>query len=216
LDETENTQDGKTSGDEKGTSEKTHTDKEVAEIKRNAESDALANAGRATAAAEKATKIANDAITKLKKAEERAYETDRERYKDDVTQLTAIEARRREGTITAELDSTRQELSEERGKREAAEEKVNESTKERNAREIATRLNVEPNLLGELSRLTDGSVEAIEANMLPKLGEVKKPLQIDQGGGTGGASGRKPTLGELKASDPIETDKKVNSGEWTL
>ena len=91
-----------------------------------------------------------------------------------------------------------------------------ESTKERNAREIATRLKVDPNLLGELSKLTDGSTEAIEvkANMLPKVGEPAPALRADPGGGTGSASGKKPSLEELQGSNPEDTIKKFESGEW--
>ncbi|KKL85372.1 hypothetical protein LCGC14_1955400 [marine sediment metagenome] len=216
MDETEKNQDVETSGEETGTSE-TYTEEQITEIRRKAESDALSKAGRATAAAEKATKIANKAVADLKKAEERAYQRDRELYQEDPKTLSGLEAERRERDLHAELEEVEQKLSDMTELHDIAEEKVGKSTKERNAREIATRLNVDPNLLGRLSALTDGSTEAIEAEarLLPKLSQVPQ-IVSDSGRGGGVGSAKKPTLEELKASDPFETQKKVDTGVWVL
>ena len=65
-----------------------------------------------------------------------------------------------------------------------------EATKERNAREIASRLSVNANLLAKLAKSTDGSTEAIEeiAKELPKKGE-DKTLKADSGKTIGGSGG---------------------------
>lgn len=52
----------------------------------------------------------------------------------------------------------------------------------------------------------------LEKEILIKHGLLK--TETGQPSGTGGS--RKPTIDELKASDPFETKKKVDSGEWVL
>ena len=186
MDGTENQQDGITSVETKETS-KTYTETEVVERERQARSNALADANRAKVEAEKANKAATDALARIAQIQRANDDADRERYRDDPEKLSAIEAGRRERDTTAKLEDTERELNEERDKRTVAESKVNDSTKERNAREIATRLNVNPDLLGDLSKLTDGSVEAIEvkAQMLPKVTETKD-LNPDSNNSIGG------------------------------
>ncbi len=166
---------------DKGTeTSNTYSEAQVAEIRRKAESDALANAGRATAAAEKATKIATDAIAKLKKSEDRAYEADRNTYRDEPDKLSALDANRRERDKDAELDEMRQKLS------EATEARVI-SDRRQNVIEVAGRLGVDPKTLSRFAALTDGSPEAIEAEAkeLPKVGEPRNPLLQDSSKGSG-------------------------------
>ena len=85
---------------------------------------------------------------------------------------------------------------------EEVEKKEGESTKERNAREVATRLGVDPKILGRLAQLTDGSIGEIEkeAKGLPKVAEAKDPLKADSGKTMGG--GEKTDEQKLKDRYP--------------
>ncbi len=191
--------------------------KEQMEAERKGKSDALADIGRLKTEATKAIKAAQGAEDRIAKMLEEQDEADRAKYRDEPDKLNAIDERGKRRTAEAKLTKVTQELGEVEERVKAVERKESESTKERNARETAARLNVDPNLLVKLATITDGSPEAIEAEakFLPKLGETKA-LKTDTGTTTGGGVGKKPTLEELKASDPVETDKKVKSGEWLL
>ena len=54
--------------------------------------------------------------------------------------------------------------------------------------------------------------ERIEREVLEKHGLLKGDTTTPSGGG----QGKKPTLEQLQASNPMETMKKVDSGEWVL
>ncbi len=196
---------------------KTITEEQAVERERQARSDTLAEAGRIKAEGERALKAANEAATRFKEIEERAYQADRARYKDEPEKLSALEVNRREGAIKAELDEANRKLSEETVKRESAERLNLESQRKETARVVASRLNVDPTLLSELSILTDGSVEAIEAKakMLTPT-SPPNPVLVNNTKSANTGTGHKPTLEELQASDPFETDKRVQSGEWVL
>ena len=209
-----------TSAQQEDTSEQnpeTFTKEQLEEAGRKAKSDALAEVGRLKTETDKAIKAAQAAEGRIAKMLEDQDEADRTKYRDEPDKLSAINERGRRRDAEAKLANVTQELGEVEERVKAVERKESESTKERNARETAARLNVDPNLLVKLATLTDGTSEAIEAEakFLPKLGETKA-LKTDTGTTTGGGVGKKPTLEELKASDPVETDKKVKSGEWLL
>ncbi len=210
-----------TSAEQTETSEQnpeTFTKEQMVEAGRKAKSDVLAEFGRLKTSTEVAIKSAQAAQARIERMQEEQDELDRAKYRDEPDKLSAITERIGRRNAETKLAKAEQDLSELGGRVEAAERKESESTKERNAREIATRLNVNPTLLAKLAKLTDGSLEAIEveANGLPRLGETKPSLKTDDGKTSGVTSGKKPTLEELQASDPFETQKKVDSGEWKL
>ena len=217
TDGTTTTQDT-TSGKPEETSEQTITLVEAEERIRNAKSDILSETGRAREAAERATKVANDAIARLKDADERAYQSDRERFKDEPEKLSALETRHRESVANDKLVESEKKLSEANERADKAEAENTKVMRRNRASEIAVRLNVSPELLGDLAMLTDGSVEAIEAKakLLTPSGEppVKDPILANTPRSSAPGTGHKPTLEELKASTPFETDKKVKAGEW--
>ncbi len=189
MDDPKETQDTETSETTEGTSDKdpeTFTKEDV----RKARSDALAEVGRHKKAAEdaiKALKATNTRIDQMVKDQEDAELED---AKDDTEKLSAIKERQGKRRAEAELAKVKQESAEKDEKIKLLDEKEVESTKERNAREIASRLGVDAKRLANLAKYTDGSTEAIEeiAKDLPKK-EVKTPLKVDSSK-TVGAGGR--------------------------
>lgn len=221
MDETKGTQGVETSEETKGTSEKepeTFTKEEMDEAARKAKSDALADVGRMKKTADTAIKAAQAAearITQLVKDQEDA---ELEAARDDAEKLSAIKERQLRRQTESELAKVKSERDEKDEELKSANEERAENTKERNAREIASRLSVKnPNQLVKLAKFTDGSTEAIEdiAKELPKQGDTKT-LKVDSGTTIGAGSGKKPTLEEVKAATPAEFDKKVKSGEWKI
>ena len=206
----ENTQD-KSSEESKETS-KTYTETDVVEIQRKADSDARAAIGRATAAAEKATKIANDTLAKLKKEQDRAYEEDRERYRDDATKLSSLEAGRRDRDAQAKLEEAEDKLREANEKTEEADRANKESTSRDNVHKVAERTGVDLEQLSRFAKLTDGSEEAIEAEakMLPKVSEPKAPLLADTGKGTGAVKLTPEMVKNMSSSEKWDRRDEIN------
>ncbi len=219
MDEPKEPQDEPTSEGTEDTSEKepiTFTQKELEEATRKARSDVLAEAGRYKAESERALKAAQAAQKRLDDMQRVQDEADLETHRDEPEKLSAIKERIARRKAESDLEEAMQKLNEKDEKLKELEGKEAESTKERNAREIAARLGIDANRLAKLARFTDGTTEAIEdiAKDLPKLQE-KKPLTTDSGKTKGGA-GKKPTLEEVQAASPAEFDKKVQSGEWVV
>ena len=190
MEGTEEKQDVITSADSKETSEtetETFTKKDVDEAERKGRSNGASEMGRLTKLNTDLIKSSQAIQARLEKRDRDDEERERERYRDEPDKLTAIDERVKRRGVETELADVRQELSEKNERLQEAERKESESTKERNAREIATRLNVDPKLLVRLSKLTDGSSEAIEveAQGLPKLSETKT-LLADSGKTIGG------------------------------
>ena len=200
MDETEGTQDAKTSEDTKGTSEQT-TKTFTEETQAKAVSDALAKAGRtakeltqlgeSTKADRK--QLTDDRVQWRKEKDEEKLESIRD-DPDALKDWTKSKALRDE---KAELDRRERELKVSEEKHAEALKGVVESTKERNAREIATRLNVDSE---PLMKFTDGSTEAMEdlAKSLPKKGETKT-LTPDSGKTIGGETIPGSAKGKMRA-----------------
>ena len=193
MDDPTKTQDVETSEDTKGTSDKdpeTFTKERHDEDVRKAKSDALAEVGRYKKSADdaiKAVKATEARIDQMLKDQEDAELADAE---GNAEKLDAIKERQGKRRAENELAKVRQELDENKEKVRLLDEKEVESTKERNAREIASRLDVDAKRLVKLAKFTDGSTEAIEeiAQELPKRGEAKT-LKVDSGKTTGGSGG---------------------------
>lgn len=166
----------------------TFTKEQVEEQVRKARSDALAETGRLRVESEKAVKLATAAQERLNRMLKAQEEQELESHKDDPEALRRIRAEQKARDLESELEkerSTRTELEERQKLIDAS---VVESTKERNAREIATRLGVDANKLIKLAKYTDGKVESIEeiAKELPKTTNQK--LRVDSGGTIGGSA----------------------------
>ncbi len=181
VDGTESQVDVETSPETKGTS-KTYTEEQTTELVRKAKSDALADVGRLK-------KSAEDALARLNKMVKDQEVAEEETHKDDEPELRRIRSERARREAESNLESERSARTElEEKLRQIDAEKV-VSTKERNAREIATRLGVDAGKLGRLAKFTDGTPEAIEdiARDLPKVTEGKPSLKTDSGRTLGGS-----------------------------
>ena len=205
MDRPRETQDLKSSEELKETSEKepeSFTAEQVGERERKARSDALADIGRYKKSAEdaiKAVKAAEERINRMLKEQE---DSELAAARDEPDKLTLIRERQARRMAESDLAKVRQELSEKDERVKLLDEQEAKSTKERNTREIATRLNVDANRLAKLAKLTDGSLEAIEeiAKELPKKGETA-PLRPDSGKTIGG--GKTYKVGDVhKTLDP--------------
>ena len=173
---------------EKGTSEqpKTYTEEEKAK----AVSDALSAAGRIAKQLDQqreALEAERKQLTASRVQWQREKdEAELEAARDDPDALKSLRARQKQSEREAELDRREQELKISGEKHAEALKGVAQYTKERNAHEIAARLNVDFELL---MKFTDGSTEAMEelAKALPKKGEATI-LRPDSGRTIGGGS----------------------------
>ncbi len=187
MNETKDTQD-ESSEDTKGTSEtETFTKKQLDDARVQGKSDGLSESGRLKKAKEASDKIAERAIARLEKFEKDQEDDELRRAEGDEKQLSAIKERQIRRQAESNLANKNTELEELTEKLRQAEDISGQYTKEQNAREIATRLEVDPKRLVKLAKLTDGSKEAIEelASELPKKGETKS-LRVDSSKTIGG------------------------------
>ena len=202
MDDPKKTQDDKTSEDTKGTSEKepeTFTKEQRDEDVRKAKSDALAEVGRLKKSADDAIKAVKATEARIEKMLKDQEDGELEDARDNAEKLTAIRERQGKRRAEAELAKVQQELDENKERIKLLDEKEVESTKERNAREVASRLEVDAKRLVKLAKFTDGSPEAIEeiAKELPTK-EEKTPLKVDSGKTTGGSAGIPTNLERFK------------------
>jgi hypothetical protein len=156
-------------------------------ILRDKTSAIMADVGRQKAEAERALKAATDAQARLDKLEQDRIQAELEAAKGDPDKLSVIQERQKRRQIESELDKARQELTDKTTKLQSYESKDAESAREKQAREIATKLNVDPAKLVKLARFTDGSADAIEeiAKELPKTG--KASFRADSNAHVGGS-----------------------------
>ncbi len=204
MDEPEKKQDVNTSAETKETSEakpETFTKEQLAEAKQQGKSDGLADVGRLKKENEKLVATSQKLNTRIDRFYKDQDEAELEANKGNPEQLNAIRERQGKRAAESNLDSVTQELDEANQKLKLQDAAMVESTKERKAREVATRLGVDEKRLAKLVRFTDGSDEVIEdiAKELPKKGEAKA-LVVDSSKTTGpsqmpDSSGAKMTAG---------------------
>ncbi len=199
-------QNADTSGGKQETSKDpvTFTSEQVAASNKKAAEDALSAAGRTAKAFEqreaavKASeqKAAAEVLVR-REAELKAIPI------DDAQGLTDLRARHRAEDTISRLAKLESELEEERARGKQRDTEAVQTTQESSTRALAASLNVDPNTLLTLSKLTDGSKEAIEAmaNGLPKTGEAK-PVILSDSGKTGG--GGTLTVEQVKNMSPQE------------
>jgi len=192
LDETEGNQD-KTSEDPKGTSEQTPQTLTEEERTKKAVSDALSAAGRdaktldiregkVKEALTKAEKLQADIKADAEKRAEQKYQEDLANAGDDTLARSKVELNRDLRLAREELDNTKTKLGKRDEELTDARKVAAESTKERNAREIASKYEVDSKTL----LLTDGSVEAMEALAKTLSGKTATTLKPDSGKTIGG------------------------------
>ncbi len=204
TDGTDNKQDNP-SADDKGTS---NGDPETftKESETKAVSDALSAAGRDAKAMEIREGAVKEALTKaeklqtdIKKAADEKVETDYraalDRAGDDPLAKSKVELDHSLKTARAELADTKSDLGKRNEELTDARKVAAESTKERNAREIASKYEVSLELLA----LTDGSVEAMEALAKQISGKEIKPLKPDESKTTGVGTIPESAKGKMKA-----------------
>lgn len=188
MDGTENPKDASASQEsskgEQRTSKETQTfsPEQVAGIAKKATEDALSAAGRTAKDFEQregAIKAERDRMAQEQTAKD---EAELEAARDDLDKLSVIKTRQKTRDTAAELAKTKSELEAEKAKTKEVQEAGVVHTKEQNAREVASRLEVDAETL---IKFTDGSVKAMEelAKSLPKKVETK-PLVVDSGKGS--------------------------------
>ncbi len=178
MDGTETTQDVNTSEKSTETSEvkpDTFTEEQVVVRENKVRSDALADVGRLRKSSESAIKSAQAAEERISRMLKDQDDAELLVHKDEPEKLSAIRERQTRRDAESKLATAEQELEEEKAKTVEAQAVGAKHTKERNAREVASRLNVDAKILAELAIPTDGSVGAIEekAKLLPKKGDAK-------------------------------------------
>ncbi len=180
----------KTPEAEQETPKETYTKEQVAKLKVDFRTAAEAEVGRATLAAQKSAKQAEDsakqaekALVGLNKFKEQARTAELEINKDQPDTLTLIRARYAKEEAEEELATTKAELITVNQEKADLKAETEKSTKEQNAREIAGRFQVDVTDL----LLTDGSKEAME-KLAQKLTKTEgQELRPDQGGSVGGS-----------------------------
>ncbi len=205
TDGTDNKQDNP-SADDKGTSEKEPETLTEEDRTKKAVSDALSAAGRDAKAMEIRESAVKEALTKaeklqtdIKKTADEKVETDYraalDRAGDDPLAKSKVELDHSLKTVRAKLADTQSDLGKRNEELTDARKVAAESTKERNAREIASKYAVSLELLA----LTDGSVESMEALAKQISGKEIKTLKPDESKTTGIVTIPESAKGKMKA-----------------
>ena len=183
MDGVKEKQDVKTSADQKQTS--VVTEEQAQERERKARSDALAEAGRYKAEAEKASRSAQASLERLTRLEQERIEAELEAHKDDPAEIKRIRAEQRASKLEADLAKEREAKTEYETRLQAIEKESAERNKTSISATVAKKFNVDADKLSTLAKLTDGSEKAIEAlaEALPKTSTNFKP---DSNRGVGG------------------------------
>ena len=186
MDDPKDTQGATTSEETKGTSTepKTFTEEQVTASNQKAVSDALSAAGRTAKALEAQQQSITADKERIAQNLKNSDEAELEANRDDPEKLSAVRERQSRRTAETKLAEKELELKNEQAKNTEAQEAGAVHTKEQNAREVATRLNVDAETL---MKYTDGSKEAMEdlAKSLPKKVETKT-VTTDSGETIGG------------------------------
>ena len=184
VDEAKEKQDVKTSADQKQTS--VVTEEQAQERERKARSDALADAGRYKAEAEKASKNAQAALDRLNKIEQERIDADLAAHKDEPAEIRRIRAEEKTRKLEDDLANERQTRTEYESRLKAIETEQLERNKSSVSETVAKKFNVDAVKLSALAKLTDGSEKAIEtlAESLPKVNQ--KSFKPDSNRGVGG------------------------------
>lgn len=205
LDETKETQDesSESTEDTSDKDEETFTKEQLGEAERKGKSDALAEVGRMKKSTENAIKAAQAAETRIDQMIKDQEDAELRAAAGDDEKLSAIKERQLRRVVEANLVKMTSELSEKKEELETANAEKAKNAKERNAREVASRLGVDTKLLVKLAAFTDDTIEAIEeiAKSLPKKGDTKT-LKVDSGKTTGG--GTTLTVKQIEAMSPEE------------
>ena len=171
----------------------TFSQEQVDKMLRDRETSIKADIGRQKAEADKALKAAQAAQKRVDEMLRRQEEAELEANKDDPAELRRIRAEQARKKAESESAEVKAQLDDANARLAEREAKDRERDKENTARDIATRLQVDPVRLAKLAKYTDGSVEAIEevAQDLPKLnpnpppgGGFRPDSNRSHGGGT--------------------------------
>jgi len=204
LGEPNEKQDEKTSVEQEDTS-KQEPETFTKETQAKAISDALAAAGRttkdtdtklkkATEAASKAEKLMVDMKAERERKAEQDYQDALKKADGDPITIRNIKLAREVKTLTDELGTKKSELGKRDEELTETRKEAALSTKERNAREIASKYEVDLETL----KLTDGSVEAMEALAKTLSGKGIKTLKPDGSKTSGGGGGIPTDMGQFR------------------
>lgn len=166
----------------KGTSEKTPETlaKEQEKATRKAVSDALSSAGRTATALEKRAEDVKSGEERLREARKAKDDAELATAEGDMSETARIKTKQAYRDTLAENATLKQQLEAEKRRGTERDKETAETTREVTVFEIATKHTVDAARLKELSKLTDGSNEAIEAiaQSMTKNKEsvVKEPL----------------------------------------
>ncbi len=205
---TKNTTEKQASGSDDGTPEKEpelftgeqlEEAKQLERIKAGRENKTLeAREKAASAVLSKAEKLMVDMKADADKKAEQKYQDDLVKAGDDTSARSRVELSKELRIVRAELGDTKTKLGERDEELTDARKDAAVSTKERNAREIASRYEVKPETL----LLTDGTVESMEALAKQITGKEIKTLKADSPKTTTGGS--KLTAKQVKDMSPAE------------
>jgi len=137
----------------------TFNEEQVKERERKATSDVSAELGRVRKLNEGLIKSSQAIQDRLNRRDKEDEERELETHRDDPAEIRRIRAEQETRRVKSELVEKEQELDTLKAKTAEAQEAEAKHTKERNAREIASRLGVNAKTL---IKFTDGSVEAME------------------------------------------------------
>ncbi len=207
MGETEETQQDNTSVGDEGTTSKepvTFTEEQVKERERKTSSDVSAELGRVKKLNEGLIKSSQAIQDRLNRRDKEEIDRELETHKDDPAEIRRIRAEQETRRVQSELTEKEQELDVEKGKTAEAQEAEAKHTKERNAREVASRLGVEAKTL---IKFTDGSVEAMED--LAKSMNKENPINPDSSKTTG-SNLSDEKIREAYRKNPQDPDAKAN------
>ena len=186
----------------------TFNEEQVKERERKATSDVSAELGRVRKLNEGLIKSSQAIQDRLNRRDKEDEERELETYRDDPAEIRRIRAEQETRRVKSELAEKEQELDTEKAKTAEAQEAEAKHTKERNAREIASRLGVNAKTL---IKFTDGSVEAMED--LAKSLNPSTPLSPDSSKTTGsGLSDEK--IREAYRNNPKDPAVKAEYLAW--
>jgi len=186
----------------------TFNEEQVKERERKAISDVSAELGRVRKLNEGLIKSSQAIQDRLNTRDREEIERELETHRDDPAEIRRIRAEQETRRVKSELAEKEQELDTEKAKTAEAQEAEAKHTKERNAREVASRLGVNAKTL---IKFTDGSVEAMED--LAKSLNPSTPLSPDSSKTTGsGLSDEK--IREAYRNNPRDPAVKADYLAW--
>ena len=178
-------------------------------------SDHLAKAGReAKALTEKETKL-REREERILKAEQDRELKELEDVRDDPEALSVAQKKIKLAADIRKFYEERDAFNKEKESMGDRLSKADAAERNEKLEALAAEKNVDVKALKKAAeKITDFDVLSEMADLFPKV--QKETPHSDSGKQVGGGRGKSPSLEELQASNPFETQKRVDSGEWVI